>query len=64
MYWKNDVQLLDCLHGMIEREVKETIYINMTLKSLAKNRDTGKELSHLIMRRARGSFIFRLFIAL
>jgi len=50
----NHVLLLDCSHHMIERKVKEAIYINMASRSLVMNRDTRMELSLLILRTARG----------
>jgi len=49
-----DVKLLGCSHYRIEMKVKEAICINLACKSLTMNRDTGMELSPLILKTARG----------
>ncbi len=50
----NQVKLLDFSQGMVERRVKEAIYINMSPNNLTMNRDSGMELSPLVLRAARG----------
>ncbi len=53
IYW-NQVKLFDFSQGVVERKVKEAIYINMSPYNLTMNRDSGMELSPLVLRAARG----------
>ncbi len=53
IHW-NQVKLLDFSQGMVERRVKEAIYINMSPNNLTMNTDSGMELPPLVLRAARG----------
>ncbi len=53
IHW-NQVKLLDFSQGMVERKVREAIYINMSPNNLTMNRDSGMELSPLVLRVSRG----------
>ncbi len=53
IHW-NQVKLLDISQGMVERKVKEAIYINMLPNKLTMNWDSGMELFPLVLRAARG----------
>ena len=43
-------QLLDFSQSIVERRVKEAIYINLSPNNLTMNRDKGMELSPLVVR--------------